>query len=245
MKLEMISKFQSKIPYLSLLLALLCLSAHAAEAQSTLVTIPSTDVVSSGKVYLEFDFISHYASHHNGGFQTYEPRVAVGVGHNIEVGVNVVYTDGFGVNQPIEIQPNIKWRFYQNEKQRVSAVAGVMLYAPVTHRSGTNTFVMLYALVSKKMAGRFGPRFTGGGYALPGRDDGTGARAGTMVGYEQPFARRISFVVDWASGRNRFGYVTPGFSFATTQHSNLYTGYSIGNQGRRNNALFAYYGITF
>jgi len=53
------------------------------------------------------------------------------------------------------------------------------------------------------------------------------------------------WAVDWASGRNRFGYVTPGLSFATTQHSNLYTGYSIGNQGRRNNALFAYYGITF
>jgi len=25
----------------------------------------------------------------------------------------------------------------------------------------------------------------------------------------------------------------------------LFTGYSMGNQGRRNNALFAYYGITF
>ena len=171
--------------------------------------------------------------------------MAVGVGHNLEVGVNVVYTDGFGVNQPIEIQPNIKWRFYQNEKQGVSAVAGVMLYAPVTHRTGTNTFVMLYALVSKKVAGKFGPRLTGGGYALPGRDDGTGAKSGAMAGYEQPLARRVNFVVDWASGRNRFGYVTPGFSFTTTQHSNLYTGYSIGNQGRGNNALFAYYGITF
>jgi hypothetical protein len=156
-----------------------------------------------------------------------------------------VYTDGFGVNQPVELQPNIKWRFYRNEKRRVSAVAGLMLYAPVTHRAGTNTFVMLYALISKKMAGAFGPRLTGGGYALPGRDDGTGAKGGAMAGYEQPLARRVSFVVDWASGRNRFGYVTPGLSFATTEHSNLYTGYSIGNHGRRNNALFAYYGITF
>jgi hypothetical protein len=66
-----------------------------------------------------------------------------------------------------------------------------------------------------------------------------------MAGYEQPLAKRVSFVMDWASGRNRFGYVTPGLSFSTTSHSNLYTGYSIGNQGRGNNALFAYYGITF
>ncbi len=241
----MMDKFQSKILYLTLLVALLSFRAQTAGAQSTLVTIPSTDVVSQRNVYLEFDYISHYASRHNGGFQTFEPRVAVGVGHNVEVGANVVYTDGFGVKQPVELQPNIKWRFYRNEKQRVSAVAGLMLYAPVTHRAGTNTFVMLYALISKKMAGAFGPRLTGGGYALPGRDDGTGAKGGAMAGYEQPLARRVSFVMDWASGRNRFGYVTPGLSFATTEHSNLYTGYSIGNHGRRNNALFAYYGITF
>ena len=229
-----------------LALAFVCLTSHRpAAAQSTLVTIPSTDVVAERSVYLEFDYTSHYASHHNGGFQAYTPRAVVGVGHNVEVGVNVVYTDGFGVNQPVEIQPGIKWRFYQNEKQRVAASLGVMLYAPVTHRTGTNTFVMLYALVSKKMAGKFGPRLTGGGYTLLGRDGGTGDKSGFMTGYEQPLARRVSFVVDWASGRNRFGYVTPGFSFATTQHSNLYTGYSIGNQGRKNNALFAYYGITF
>ena len=214
-------------------------------AQSTLVTIPSTDVVSDRNVYLEFDFISHYASHHDGGFQSYVPRAVVGVGHKVEVGVNVVYTDGFGVNQPIEMQPNIKWQFYKNEKQRVSAAVGVMLYAPITHRTRTNTFFMLYALVSKKMAGTFGPRFTGGAYALPGRNEGTGAKAGAMVGYEQPLVPRVNFVMDWASGRNRFGYVTPGLSFATTKRSLLYTGYSIGNQGRGNNALFTYYGITF
>lgn len=214
-------------------------------AQTTLVTIPSTDVVSDRNVYLEFDFISHYASHHDGGFQSYVPRAVVGVGHNVEVGVNLVYTDGFGVNQPIEVQPNIKWQFYSNEQQRLSAAVGVMLYAPVTHRTGTNTFVMLYALVSKKVAGKFGPRLTGGGYALPGRVDGTGAKAGVMAGFEQPLAPRVNFVMDWSSGRNRFGYVTPGLSFATTKRSLLYTGYSIGNQGRGNNALFTYYGITF
>jgi hypothetical protein len=108
-----------------------------------------------------------------------------------------------------------------------------MVYAPVTHRKGTNTFVMMYALISKKVAGKFGPRLTGGGYTLPGRDDGAGDKSGFMAGYEQPLARRVSFVVDWASDHNRFGYVTPGFSFATTQHSNLYTGYSIGIKAAR------------
>ena len=57
----MMDKFQSKILYLTLLVALLSFRAQTAGAQSILVTIPSTDVVSQRNVYLEFDYISHYA----------------------------------------------------------------------------------------------------------------------------------------------------------------------------------------
>ena len=216
-----------------------------AAAQSTIATVPSADVVSDKKVYLEFDFISQYANRHESGFQSYVPRAVVGVGHNIEVGANLVYTDGFGVNQPIEIQPGLKWQFYRNEQKGVAAAAGAMLYTPLTHRAGTDAFVMLYAVISKKVAGKFGPRLTGGGYALVGRNEGAGPRGGVIAAYEQPLVPRVSFVMDWSSGANRFGYVTPGLSFATTKRSLLFTGYSIGNQGRGNNALFTYYGITF
>ena len=229
----------------TLLVALFLSSVSTVAAQSTIVAVPSTDVVSYKNVYVEFDFISHYANHHESGFQAYIPRAVVGVGHDIEVGANLVYLDGFGVNQPIEIQPDVKWRFYRNEDQGVAAAVGIMLYAPVTHRGGTDTFLMPYAVISKKVAGTFGPRLTGGGYALLGRNAGTGDRGGIILGYEQPIAPRVSFVMDWFSGRNRFGYVTPGLSFATTKRSLLYTGYSIGNQGRGNNALYTYYGITF
>jgi hypothetical protein len=229
----------------TLLVALFLSSVSTAAAQSTIVAVPSTDVVSYKNVYVEFDFISHYANHHESGFQAYIPRAVVGVGHDIEVGANLVYLDGFGVNQPIEIQPDVKWRFYRNESQGVAAAVGIMLYAPVTHRGGTDTFLMPYAVISKKVAGTFGPRLTGGGYALLGRNAGTGDRGGVILGYEQPIASRVSFVMDWFSGRNRFGYVTPGLSFATTKRSLLYTGYSIGNQGRGNNALYTYYGVTF
>jgi hypothetical protein len=236
---------KSRRLYIALLIAVFCLSVNTAAAQSTIATVPSTDVVSANNVYLEFDFISHYANHHNGGFQTYEPRAVVGVGHHVEVGANVLYTDGFGVNQPIEIQPGLKWRFYQNEGAGVAASIGGMVYAPVTHRGGTDTFLMLYAIVSKKVAGRFGPRLSGGGYALVGRNEGAGPRGGVIAAYEQPLVPRVSFAMDWSSGANRFGYVTPGLSFATTKRSLLFTGYSIGNQGRGNNAFFTYYGITF
>jgi len=214
-------------------------------AQSTLFNIPSTDVVAEKKTYVEFDFISHLESHNNGGFQAYIPRVVYGVAKKVEIGTNVAFVDALAPDQPVELQPNIKFQFYAKEKTGVQAAAGAILYTPIAHRAGVDTFGLIYTVVSKKWKGDHGPRLTGGGYGLAGRDQGTGDRGGAIVGYEQPLHPKVSFVTDWFSGKNRFGYVTPGFSFAVSPSSYFYAGYSIGNSGRKNNALFLYYGITF
>ena len=214
-------------------------------AQSTLFNIPSTDVVAKKKTYLEFDFVSHLESHQNGGFQAYVPRAVFGLGHRLEAGVNVTFTDALAPDQPVELQPNVKYQFYSNESKGLAASAGGILYTPIAHRAGVDTFGLLYTVVSKKFKGSYGPRVTGGGYGLVGRANGNGNEGGAIVGYEQPLAKKVSFVSDWFSGRNRFGYVTPGLAFTLPRASALYAGYSIGNTGRKNNALFVYYGITF
>lgn len=237
----------------SIFLALGCFFTFAlishnsgARAQSTLFNIPSTDVVAKGKVYTEFDFVSHLESHDNGGFQSYVPRIVVGAGKKVEVGVNLSVTDT-GSQKPVEFQPNIKWQFYGNEKTGVAASAGGILYVPVHDKAAfsNDTFGLLYTVVSKKVNSKYGPRLTGGAYGLVGRADGTGTKGGAIAGYEQPLHPKVSFVADWFSGKNRFGYVTPGFAFTVSKTSAFYAGYSIGNQGRKNNALFLYYGITF
>lgn len=228
----------------SLFALVLIVQTTSTFAQSTLFNIPSTDVVPAKKVYLEFDFVSHLESYDKGGFQSYIPRAVVGVGKKFEVGVNVGFTRS-AVPNSVEIQPNIKYQAYANEKNGVAVSTGVVLYAPVTRRAGTNTFAMAYGNVSKQVTGKYGPRLTGGYYGLINRVNGTGARQGAMVGYEQPITPKVKFVADWFSGNNRFGYVTPGIAITTSKTSALYAGYSIGNEGRRNNALFVYYGITF
>ncbi|HEX7317687.1 MAG TPA: hypothetical protein VF297_27540 [Pyrinomonadaceae bacterium] len=219
--------------------------SRSARAQSTLFNIPSTDVVAEKHVYLEFDFISHFESHADGGFQAYVPRAVFGMGKNLEVGVNVAFLDAEAPDQPVELQPNVKYRFYNNEENGVAASAGGILYTPIANRDGVDTFGLLYTVVSKKVKGTYGPRITGGGYGLVGRANGNGSEGGAIVGYEQPVHKRVSFVADWLSGKNRFGYLTPGFSVALPRSSALYAGYSVGNFGRKNNALFVYYGITF
>lgn len=218
-------------------------SGASANAQSTLFNIPSTDVVAKKKVYLEFDVLTHMESYANGGFTGIVPRAVVGLGKNVEIGVNVSFTRN-GQPNSVEVQPNVKYQAYYNEKKGVAVSTGAILYAPVTRRSGTNTFGMLYANVSKQFKGTYGPRLTGGGYGLVNRASGTGTKGGVILGLEQPLAAKVKFVTDWYSGKNRFGYVTPGLSFATSASSALYAGYSIGNSGRKNNALFIYWGIT-
>ena len=98
-----------------------------ASAQSTLFNIPSTDVVAKKKVYLEFDFISHLESHRNGGFQAYVPRAVVGVGKRTEIGLNAAFLDALAPDQPVELQPNVKHQFYQNEGNGVTVAAGGIL----------------------------------------------------------------------------------------------------------------------
>jgi hypothetical protein len=41
-------------------------------------------------------------------------------------------------------------------------------------------------VISKKVAGKFGPRLNGGHYVLVGRNEGTGARGGVIAAFEQP-----------------------------------------------------------
>jgi hypothetical protein len=227
------------------LLLFLLLGAHLVQAQSALMNVPSTDVVPAKKLYFEMDFITNYAWERDDHFENYLPRVVVGVAKNVEVGVNVSYTHVRGGGEPIEVQPNIKWQFHNNEARGTAGALGCILYAPITHRRGTDTFGMCYTVFSKQFQGNYGPRFTGGSYALVNRADGEGAKIGAIAAYEQPLTERLSFTVDWFSGRNRFGYVSPGLSFDTTSDSFVSAGYSIGNSGRGNHALFVYYGKQF
>lgn len=226
-------------------LFLVLIGQSSTRAQSSLMSVPSTDVVATKKLYLEMDYITNYASQREDAYHNFLPRAVVGVGHNVEVGANVSYTRVPGGGEPIEVQPNIKWQFHNNEGKGTAGSAGCILYAPVTHRTGADTFGLCYTVFSKQLKGNYGPRFTGGTYALVHRQDGDGAKIGAIAGYEQPLSERFSFTVDWFSGRNRFGYITPGVSLQTTHDSALSAGYAIANHGRGNNALFVYYGKQF
>jgi hypothetical protein len=237
-------KLSQKIFHSVLLGACLLGSTATARAQSTIFNIPSSDVQAPRKVYLEADFITHFASYQNGGYQTYGPRVVVGLPGHTEVGVNVFYTHT-SPGEPIDVQPNFKWQFYNNEKRGLAVAAGVLISFPVTRRREGKTTGMLYLVGGKTFPGTHGPRVTFGGYTLAGNFDADTDKTGVLAGYEQPLTKKFSFVMDWLSGNNDVGYVTAGTGIMLSPKQNIYAGYSFGNQGRGNNSLGIYYGYSF
>lgn len=214
-------------------------------AQTTIFNIPSTDVLPKKLFYVEADFIAHFDKFSKGGFQTFGYRTVYGVRKNLEVGANFFYTRLGSVTAPKEFQANVKWRAYNNEKYGVAVTSGAIIFVPLNKSTGTRSAAMLYTNASKIIKGAKGMRLTGGIYTMVGAKREFGTKTGAIVGFEQPIRRRLSFIADWYSGKNRFGYAAAGFGYAVTKKQFLYTCYNFGNAGRANNALSIFYGYTF
>ena len=229
----------------TLLFVLVIFSTAIAQGQSTIFNAPSTDVVPTQRTFIEADFITHFTSYEQGGYQLYGIRANYGLRKKMEIGLNVYYTRSSDSPEPIVVEPNFKWQFYNDEGKGLSAAAGALVSIPASHRSAGSTSGFLYAVGSKKFQGDFGPRISTGVYLLAAHADQETSKYGTLIGYEQPVNDRLSFVTDWTSGKNDLGYLAAGVGITLSPKSSLYIGYNVGNQGRGNNALGVYYGFTF
>jgi hypothetical protein len=229
-----------------------------AVAQSTIFNVPTTDTVSPKKVYVEFDYLPQIPKAEDlGRIQIFNPRVVAGLAPNLEGGANVPNTyngssPGLSSTTFSFVQPNIKYRFMNDNAAGIAAAAGLIWYTPINHRADVDSYGLVYANFSKKVkTSNYGPRITVGPYGIVGAVESYyGTKAGAIIGYEQPVHTKASIVADWFSGVSGLGYFTPGFSLTLPYNSVVSVGYSIGNDSYRhphnhNRYLFIYYGITF
>ncbi|MFL6285366.1 MAG: hypothetical protein ACJ74Q_19690, partial [Pyrinomonadaceae bacterium] len=111
---------------LLLLLALPTVS----RAQQTIFNVPTTDVLDKGKVYAELD-----ASFKPGGseavsrFSSFVPRVVVGIGNRIEVGLNVAGNVQPGPDSTTLV-PAVKYKFYDGGDNGFRMAVGDQLFIP-------------------------------------------------------------------------------------------------------------------
>src|SRR5271155_2754099 len=128
---------------------------RGAHGQETVFDVPSADVLDQGKVYGELDGTVRPVD----ASVTFTPRVVVGIGHQIEVGVNFDGLSAPTLDQ-LDISPTVKWQLWKSTSGW-SFFAGDDLLFPVSKRTYD---AGNYAYASFAKAWKHGTRIGFGGY---------------------------------------------------------------------------------
>ncbi len=214
-------------------LSALCLSANA---QQTIFNVPTTDVLDKGKVYVELD--AAFKTNNQEAlrkFSSFVPRLVVGVGGKVEIGLNVTGNIQPGADATTLV-PTAKWKFYENEKKNTTLIAGTNFFIPVRNRAykfGTYSYLAGSKTINKT-------RLTAGGYAASKNVFAPNAvRGGGQFGIEQTVNSKFTVAADWITGRHASGYFTPGIIYKPHPKVTSYFSYSIGNaDAKRGNHFF-------
>lgn len=197
-----------------------------AQAQQTIFNVPTTDVLDKGKVYVELDAAFKFNdSDALSKFSGFVPRVVVGTGGNVEVGLNVAGNIQPGADSTTLV-PTVKWKFYENEKKTTALIAGTNVFIPVRNRAyniGSYSYVAGSQTINKT-------RLTAGGYYFSKNVVAPNAgRAGGQFGIEQTVNSKFTVAADWITGKHASGYFTPGVIYKPTPKVTTYFSYSLGN----------------
>jgi hypothetical protein len=220
-----------------IVLMLLCGTGSKTRAQQTIFNVPSTDVLDRGKVYAELDAsLKPDDSEAVPRFSSFVPRIVVGVGGRVEVGLNVTGNIQPGADSTTLV-PTIKYKVYDGKDNGFAIAAGNHLFIPVRNRAyDVGNYVYLeFSKTFKKS----GTRLTAGGYHFSDNVVATNAqRAGGQFGFEQPVSKTVTLAADYFTGKHAAGYFTPGVIFKVGKKTTGYAGYSIGNQNPQNGNHF-------
>jgi hypothetical protein len=222
-------------------------TALSSHAQQTVFNVPSGDVLDNGKVYGELDVSFKPNKDANNvlqRFSSFVPRVVIGVGGRVEVGLNVTGNIQPG-DDTMTLVPTIKYKLYDGGDNGWAFIIGDNLFLPVRHKSyDAGNYV--YAEFTKTFKTK--TRLTFGGYHFTKDVVAADAqRAGGQFAIEQPIDSKFSLAADWYTGNHTAGYFTPGLSFKPHPKMTGYVGYSIGNTkvSRGNHFFLAEIGINF
>jgi hypothetical protein len=199
------------------------LTGAQSRAQETVFNVPSGDVLDRGKVYCELDFTYRP----NDGTKGYTPRVVIGAGHGLEIGLNV---NGIVTPDVLEttLSATIKWKTYDGGGDGWAFFFGDDLFLPVQNR-GYNAGNYIYAEFTKTWKTK--TRATFGGYHFTRDVVAPTQRAGGQFAIEQPLGDHLTLAADWYTGTHALGYITPGIILKATSKLALYGSYQIGNSG--------------
>ena len=211
-----------------ILSGILLSAALSLNAQSTIVSIPSSDAASMGSIYVRSD------NTYNPKFHNYSstPNFMFGIGKGSELDLNF-NTLSYPFIQTLAIESGFK-------------TAGQLISRP-TPDGKFNNGLILYGGAKFVNAIRNSPtdfseftytatsliyyrnRFTSGAWDSQNYTDKSN-RSGAMVGYEFTFNPNVIGAIDWSTGHGTNGYTSFAFEFLKGRWM-IQPGYQLGNIG--------------
>jgi hypothetical protein len=209
------------------LLSVLCGGVAGAHAHQTVFNVPTTDVLDRGKVYFELD-ISAKPNHSDAvnKFSSFVPRVVVGTGGNIEIGLNLLGNVQPGADSTT-LAPAFKWRIYNGGDNGWAIVVGSHAFIPVHNKAydiGNYSYTMAEKTFKTKTRVGFGSGFFTKDVVAPNAVRGVG-----QFTVEHPITNKFMVASDWYTGKHANGYWTSGGIYKFTNKFTGYFGYSVGN----------------
>ena len=214
-----------------------------AHAQQTVFNVPTTDVLDKGKVYFELDISAKpNDSDALNKFSSFVPRLVVGTGRNIEIGLNILGNVQPGPDSTTLV-PAFKWRVYNGGDNGWAIATGNHVYIPVHNKSydiGNHTYVMAQKTFKTKTRIGFGSGVFTKDVAAPHAVRGVG-----QFTFEQPVTSRFSVASDWYTGKHSFGYWTSGGYYKLTKKLMGYAAYSVGNANASKGNHYLYFEVGY
>ena len=218
-------------------LLVVCAGVTVAHGQQTVFNVPTTDVLDKEKVYFELDISAKpNDSDALNKFSSFVPRVVVGTGHNIEIGLNIAGNVQPGADSTTLV-PALKWRVYSGGDNGWAIVAGTHIFIPVHNKAydiGNYTYTMVQKTFKTKTRVGFGSGFFTKDVVAPNAVRGVG-----QFTFEQPVTNKFTIASDWYTGKHANGYWTTGGIYKLIRKLTAYVGYSVGNaNASRGNHFF-------
>jgi hypothetical protein len=226
-----------------MLLLVLCGGVIVAHAQQTIFNVPTTDILDKGKVYFELDISAKpNDSSAVSKFSSFVPRLVVGAGSNVEVGLNITGNIQPGPDSTTLV-PAFKWRVYNGGDNGWAIAMGTHVFIPVRNKSydiGNHTYLMVQKTFSTQTRIGFGSGVFTKDVVASNAVRGTG-----MFTFEQPITSKLSLASDWYTGKHASGYWTSGGSYKFTKKLTGYAAYSVGNANASKGNLFFYFEVGY
>jgi hypothetical protein len=212
-------------------------------AQQTVFNVPTTDVLDKGKVYFELDLSAKPDDTDSlGRFSSFVPRLVVGAGGRVEVGLNIL-----GNIQPgpdlTTFAPAVKWKVYDGKDNGWVIALGDNLYFPVRNKAynaGTYAYTMAQKNFNRSTRVGFGGYFFSKNVVAANAN-----RAGGQFTFEQSVTKKLNISADWFTGKHANGLFTTGAAYKLSKKLSVVAAYSVGNANLSKGNHFFYFELGY